>query len=160
MELAIRQLLTKGEKDGDYGLLVDAFEKLKRGRKDGSDHTDPFSSDLFVICAQVALKLNESEIASNCMKLYFQKAPPSNEFLCHAYLCQAQLSAPIDAKEKEKLKQCVGFVLKAINYAKVNPSFHFLVYNASVLYWSFVTVYESKRTTLDCTKFTCCGESS
>ena len=57
MENAIRQLLSKAETGDDCISLADAFEKLKRGRKDGSDQADPFSSDLFVICGQVALKV-------------------------------------------------------------------------------------------------------
>lgn len=57
MDHAIRQLLLKSERDFDGKSLDDAFEKLKRGRKDVSDQTEPFSSDLFVICAQTALKV-------------------------------------------------------------------------------------------------------
>ena len=33
-------------------------------------------------------------MAKECLKMYFMKPPPGNQFLCRAYLCQAQLLAP------------------------------------------------------------------
>ena len=34
------------------------------------------------------------DMAKECLKMYFMKPPPGNQFLCRAYLCQAQLLAP------------------------------------------------------------------
>ena len=34
----------------------------------------------------------------DCIKMFFLKTPPSNQFLCRAYLCQAQLNAPTSSK--------------------------------------------------------------
>ena len=34
----------------------------------------------------------------DCIKMFFHKTPPSNQFLCRAYLCQAQLNAPTSSK--------------------------------------------------------------
>ena len=138
MEQAIRNLLTRAERDHNENVLEEAFTKLKQARREGVNEVDPFSSDLYVVCAQVAIALHNHDTAACCVKLYFQKTPPNNEFLCQAYLCQAQLSAPCDASEIEQLEQCVAHVLKAINFAKSVPRYHYLVFNASVLYWSFV----------------------
>ena len=33
------------------------------------------------------------------IKMFFHKTPPSNQFLCRAYLCQAQLNAPTSSKK-------------------------------------------------------------
>lgn len=37
-------------------------------------------------------------MAEECIKMFFMKTPPSNQFLCRAYLCQAQLNAPVSSK--------------------------------------------------------------
>ena len=39
----------------------------------------------------------ESSMARECLQMYFMRTPPTNQFLCRAYLCQAQLMAPTDA---------------------------------------------------------------
>ncbi|XP_066929818.1 cilia- and flagella-associated protein 46-like [Clytia hemisphaerica] len=138
MDSTIRSLLGKAEQEYKSQYLNEAFGKLKGARTNTNDQTDPFHSDLYVICAEVALKLQEDGIVQSCMKLFFQKIPPTNQFLCRAYLCQAQLYAPKSAEEKDKLQICIGYLMKAINFAKSNARYHFLVYNASVLYWAFV----------------------
>ena len=38
------------------------------------------------------------DVMDDCVKMFFQKTPPSNQFLCRAYLCQAQLNAPTSSK--------------------------------------------------------------
>lgn len=137
MDAAVRHMLIQAENEQNDVLLREAFEKLRRGRKITGDHTDPFSSDLYVVCAEVSIKLGNKEIVEECIKLYFQKTPPNNQFLCRAYLCQAQLHAPVSCFQQEKLVSSTGSLLKAIAFAKTNTRYHFLVYNASVLYWAF-----------------------
>ena len=56
-------------------------------------------------CVAMTLKiiyfqLKKIDVIENCIKLYFQKTPPSNQFLCRAYLCQAQLNAPTSCNEQ------------------------------------------------------------
>ena len=57
MDTAVRQMLSKAENEEQKDYLLEAFEKLKRGRKVASNQIDPFSSDLYVICGEVALKV-------------------------------------------------------------------------------------------------------
>lgn len=58
MDSAIRTLLAQAEQEVNKDCLQDAFSKLRCGRTTTSDQTDPFHSDLYVICAEVALKVN------------------------------------------------------------------------------------------------------
>ena len=37
------------------------------------------------------------DMAKECLKMFFMKPPPHNQFLCRAYLCEAQLLAPPNA---------------------------------------------------------------
>ena len=55
--------------------------------------------------------------------MYFMKPPPSNQFLCRAYLVQAQLLAPT-ATIPEQLEKAVVYLVKAISFAKENPRYH------------------------------------
>ncbi len=50
---------------------------------------------------------------------------------------QAQLLAPTTADYPEQLEKAIIYLIKAINMSKENSRYHFLVYNASVLYWQF-----------------------
>ncbi|EDO49124.1 predicted protein, partial [Nematostella vectensis] len=93
--------------------------------------------DLFVLCAEAAYKLGKLDVMEDCIQMFFLKPVPSNQFLCRAYFCQAQLHAPSSSESPEQFDKSVEFLLKAINFAKKNPRYYFLVYNASVLYWQF-----------------------
>ena len=44
------------------------------------------------------MQYGESTMAKECLKMYFMRTPPTNQFLCRAYLCQAQLMAPASAE--------------------------------------------------------------
>lgn len=57
MDSAIRTLLAQAEQEGNKDSLRNAFLKLRYGRTSASDQTDPFHSDLYVICAEVALQV-------------------------------------------------------------------------------------------------------
>ena len=59
------------------------------------------------------------DMAKECLKMFFMKPPPANQFLCRAYLCQAQLLAPT-ATLPEQLEKAVVYLLKAISFAKEN----------------------------------------
>ncbi|PIK55742.1 putative tetratricopeptide repeat protein 40 isoform X6 [Apostichopus japonicus] len=142
MDNNIRQLLAAAAQQsvaGKGSFLDQAFTQLKTASssKANVDGSLPYGSDLYVICAEIALKRNEASMARDCLKMFFMKTPPPNQFLCRAYLCHAQLLAPRTADDKEQLEKAVSFILKAITFAKGNVRYHFLVYNASVLYWQF-----------------------
>ncbi|XP_064631435.1 cilia- and flagella-associated protein 46-like isoform X3 [Lineus longissimus] len=152
MDANIRSLLSSAQNSGAGGdeavqPLQQAYELLKSYAENRLvvDSPDAFSSDLYVLCAEVAFQIELPDIAKECLKMYFMKTPPSNQFLCRAYLCQAQLLAPANANNPEQLEKAVIYLVKAINFAKDNPRYHFLVYNASVLYWQFCRPFLKPR---------------
>lgn len=57
MDTTIRSLLGRAEQETSKHCLHEAYGKLKGGRTNTSDQTDPFHSDLYVICGEVALKV-------------------------------------------------------------------------------------------------------
>ncbi|KAK2163795.1 hypothetical protein LSH36_74g11000 [Paralvinella palmiformis] len=119
--------------------LKQAFHLMKNvaDKQLANDGPEPFGLDLFVICAEIALEHDQPDLVRSCLKLYFIRSPPANQFLCRAYLCQARLLAPSTADNVEQLEKAIVYLLKAINMGKDNQRYHFLVYNASVLYWNF-----------------------
>eukprot|EP00057_Strongylocentrotus_purpuratus_P019580 XP_011674054.1 PREDICTED: cilia- and flagella-associated protein 46-like [Strongylocentrotus purpuratus] len=142
MDSNIRQLLAATQQFGVQGkgsFLHQAYDLLKSAAesKPNPDGPLPFNQDLYVLCAELALKNDLPHITKECLKMFFMKTPPSNQFLCRAYLCHAQLLAPSSANDSAQLEKAVVYIQKAINFAKENPRYHFLVYNASVLYWQF-----------------------
>ncbi|XP_074608699.1 cilia- and flagella-associated protein 46-like [Acropora palmata] len=138
MDSNIRKLVHAASQDNDLSALTEAYEKLRKERQSSVDNKiDGVSADLFVLCAEAALKHGQFDIMEDSIKMFFLKTPPSNQFLCRAYLCQAQLNAPASSKNPEQLDRAVEYLLKAINFAKKNLRYYFLVYNASVLYWQF-----------------------
>ncbi|XP_071793797.1 cilia- and flagella-associated protein 46-like isoform X3 [Asterias amurensis] len=142
MDSNIRQLLAAAQQYGvesEGSFLHQAYDQLRVAAetKPTSDGPLPFGQDLYVLCAEIAFQYGLDEITKECLKMFFMKASPSNQFLCRAYLCQAQLLAPTSAEHNTQLEKAVVYLLKAINFAKENQRYHFLVYNASVLFWQF-----------------------
>ncbi|XP_076434592.1 cilia- and flagella-associated protein 46-like isoform X2 [Babylonia areolata] len=142
MDTSIRSLLSsaetyKGSEKNPY--LQQAYMQLRNvaESRPAVDAPDPFGQDLYVLCAETAYQYGHNEIARDCLKMFFMKQQPANQFLIRAYLCQAQLLAPQNANNPEQLDKAVVYMLKAISMAKKTPRYHFLVYNASVLYWQF-----------------------
>uniref|UniRef100_A0A665UFS7 Uncharacterized protein n=1 Tax=Echeneis naucrates TaxID=173247 RepID=A0A665UFS7_ECHNA len=78
------------------------------------------------------------ETLSSCLKMYFEGNPPANQFLCQAYLCQGQLKSPPAFGSVEDFEEAVMCFLKAIEISKNEPRYHFMVFNASVLYFQTV----------------------
>ncbi|CAC5380788.1 Cilia- and flagella-associated protein 46 [Mytilus coruscus] len=150
MDTSIRTLLAAAQKHSGpeknqplhqaYSLLRNVAES-----KPAIDAPESFGPDLYVICAETAFQNGLTEMARECLKMYFMKPPPGNQFLCRAYLCQAQLLAPKEANDPEQLEKAVVYLIKAINFAKNNPRYHFLVYNASVIYWQFCRPFLKPR---------------
>ncbi|XP_048585353.1 cilia- and flagella-associated protein 46 isoform X2 [Nematostella vectensis] len=137
MDNNIRNLIYTSSEDNKDNNLSEAYSKLKKERQAVGDTADTVSPDLFVLCAEAAYKLGKLDVMEDCIQMFFLKPVPSNQFLCRAYFCQAQLHAPSSSESPEHFDKSVEFLLKAINFAKKNPRYYFLVYNASVLYWQF-----------------------
>ncbi|CAD5115467.1 DgyrCDS4439 [Dimorphilus gyrociliatus] len=141
MDVRIRTLLTASKNASGLkgeGFLREAFDILiTAGNKPVTEGTQPFGIDLFVVCAEEAISHNRPDIAKECIKLFKSKSPPSNQFLGRAYLVEAQLVAPTNANQLAELEEAIGFILKAINMARDKEKYHFLIYNASLVYWSF-----------------------
>ncbi|XP_039626525.1 cilia- and flagella-associated protein 46 [Polypterus senegalus] len=137
MDFNIRQQLTFAEKNKDTGALRTAYNLIKAGaeERDAADATGRFSTDLFVICAEQAFQLGVTEISKDCLEMYFKEKCPANQFLGRAYLCQAQLNAPGSAENRDELETASAYFIKAIDFAKHHPRYHFLIFNTSVLYW-------------------------
>uniref|UniRef100_A0A8C9Y326 Uncharacterized protein n=1 Tax=Sander lucioperca TaxID=283035 RepID=A0A8C9Y326_SANLU len=92
----------------------------------------PFASHF--LCFQLGCL----EISTACLKMYFEGNPPANQFLCRAYLCQGQLKSPPATGSVEDFEEAVLYFLKAIEISKHEPRYHFIVFNASVLYFQSV----------------------
>ncbi|XP_075034359.1 cilia- and flagella-associated protein 46 [Mixophyes fleayi] len=124
----------------DADALLNAYKLIKAANRDGSEKDVPekFSSDLYILCAEQALQLGNPAVSKDCLQMYFKSQPPSNQFFGRAYLCKAQLHTPHTADNVDELEKSVAYYLKSIDFAKQNQRYHFLVYNASVLYWQMV----------------------
>ncbi|KAB0401506.1 hypothetical protein E2I00_002195 [Balaenoptera physalus] len=121
----------------DAAFLKRAYQLIKSANlgKSEFDPTESFSPDLFVLCAEQALKMGQPEVSEDCIRMYFKVKGPVTQFLGRAHLCRAQLCAPKSTENMEEFENCVTQYMKAINFAKGEPRYYFLVYNASVLYW-------------------------
>ncbi|XP_030012468.1 LOW QUALITY PROTEIN: cilia- and flagella-associated protein 46 [Sphaeramia orbicularis] len=137
MELDIRQYITTAKERQDCGALQSAFSLIKE-MTGTNRHAPRFSPEAYVLCAEAALQLGHLEISKACLKMYFEANPPANQFLGRAYLCQGQLKSPLATGSVEDFEEAVLYFLKAIEVSKHEPRYHFLVFNASVLYFQTV----------------------
>ncbi|KAM6182244.1 cilia- and flagella-associated protein 46 [Erethizon dorsatum] len=140
MDLVITQELARAESHEDADSLKRAYELIKSANlgKSEFDPSESFSPDLFVLCAEQALKMGQPEMSEDCIQMYFKVKGPVTQFLGRAHLCRAQLCAPQSSNNLEEFEHCVTQYMKAINFAKGEPRYYFLVFNASVLYWHMV----------------------
>ncbi|RXM35439.1 Cilia- and flagella-associated protein 46 [Acipenser ruthenus] len=124
----------------DVEALKNAYDLIKVGAKERVtvDTTASFSPDLYVLCAEQAFQLGSKETSKNCLQMYFKEKPPSNQFLGRAYVCQGQINAPVTAGNPEELDKAAVYFMKAIDFSKKHPRYHFITFNASVLYWTMV----------------------
>ncbi|XP_069609930.1 cilia- and flagella-associated protein 46 [Ranitomeya imitator] len=136
MDLIIRQLLSAAENRKDADALLKAYSLIKAANGDAStkDGPEKFSSDLYILCAERALQLGSPAVSKECLRMYFKSQPPPNQFLGRAFLCQAQLHRVKSPNDERDLEKSVAYYLKTIDFAKQQQRYHFLVYNASVLY--------------------------
>ncbi|KAB0347365.1 hypothetical protein FD754_012222 [Muntiacus muntjak] len=103
MDLVITQELARAESQQDADALKRAYHLIKSANlgKSEFDPTESFSPDLFVLCAEQALKMGQREVSEDCIQMYFKVKGPVTQFLGRAHLCRAQLCAP---KSTENLK--------------------------------------------------------
>ncbi|KAM4702837.1 cilia- and flagella-associated protein 46 [Rhinophrynus dorsalis] len=137
MDLIIRHHLSAAENHQDAQALLNAYKLMKADNTDRStaDVPENFSPDLYVLCAEQALQFGNPAVSKDCLQMYFKTKPPPNQFYGRAYLCKAQLYKPQSTKNVDELEKSVVYYLKAINFGKEQSRYHFLVFNASVLYW-------------------------
>ncbi|XP_054975087.1 cilia- and flagella-associated protein 46 [Sorex araneus] len=140
MDLVLMQELTRAENQNDVSALQRAYDLIKSSNmgKSELDPAESFSPDLLVLCAERALKMGQPELAEDCIRMYFKVKSPVTQFLGRAHLCRAQLSAPKSTENLEEFENCVTEYMKVVSFAKAEPRYYFLVYNASVLYWQMV----------------------
>ncbi|XP_029553951.1 cilia- and flagella-associated protein 46 isoform X2 [Salmo trutta] len=139
MDLHIRQYLTKARQQKDTDALNAAYDMIREGTpEETASDTRCFCPELYVMCAEQALQLGCADISRDCLMMYFEGKPPANQFLCRAYLCQGQLESPQSFGSVEEIEKAVIYFLKAIEISKIKPRYHFLVFNASVLYFQMV----------------------
>ncbi|XP_070834007.1 cilia- and flagella-associated protein 46 [Chaetodon trifascialis] len=139
MDLDIRHYLCKANEQQDSGALQSAYQLIKEMTAAvTSGRTPRIAQELCVLCAEEALQLGCLEISTACLKMYFEGNPPANQFLCRAYLCQGQLKSPSATGSVEEFEEAVLYFLKAIEISKLEPRYHFIVFNASVLYFQTV----------------------
>ncbi|XP_037693622.1 cilia- and flagella-associated protein 46-like [Choloepus didactylus] len=134
MDLAITEHLARAKSQRDAAALQKAYALSKSASLGKSEFhpSESFSPELFVLCAEEALKMGRPDVSEGCIQMYF------TQFLGHAHLCRARLCAPQSADNLEDFENRVTQYTKAINFAKGKPRYYFLVYNASVLYWQMV----------------------
>ncbi|XP_075389603.1 cilia- and flagella-associated protein 46 [Tenrec ecaudatus] len=140
MDLIITQQLAHADSQQDVASLWKAYELIKSANlgKSEFDPTESFSPDLFILCAEQALKMGQQDMSQDCIQMYFKVKGPVTQFLGRAHLCRAQLCAPKSPENLAEFDDCVTQYMKTINFAKGEPRYYFLVYNASVLYWQMV----------------------
>ncbi|XP_073934125.1 cilia- and flagella-associated protein 46 isoform X3 [Castor canadensis] len=123
MDLVVMQELIHAESHQDSDALQRAYQLIKSANL-GKSELDPwesFSPDLFVLCAEQALKMGQREVSEDCIQMYFKVKGPVTQFLGRAHLCRAQLCAPQSEDNLEEFENCVTQYMKAINFAKGEP---------------------------------------
>lgn len=99
---------------------------------------ESLSPDLFVICAESAITINlvrNYDLIEEALTFYLALKPKENQFLARSYLCHAHLHKPASTRDTDKLAKCSSYILKTIDFGKQNSRYHFLVVNASILFW-------------------------
>ncbi|XP_023695682.2 cilia- and flagella-associated protein 46 isoform X2 [Paramormyrops kingsleyae] len=139
VDIEIRQCLTKAETLRDTDALKAAYTLIKDVTK-GKSAADARSlcPELYVVCAEQAIQLGCPEVGKDCLMMYFESGPAANQFLSRAYLCQGQLTSPVTFGSVVDVEKAMLYFLKAIEISKEQPRYHFLVFNASVLYFQMI----------------------
>ncbi|XP_048465131.1 cilia- and flagella-associated protein 46 [Rhincodon typus] len=126
--------------NADFSILKKAYGLIKVATEERPTlaGVQTVSPDLYVLCAELALQFEQRDISQDCLDMYFKGTLPHNQFLGRAYLCQAELYAPKSSAHVSELNKAIWCILTTVSFAKEEARYHFLVYNASVLYWRIV----------------------
>ncbi|XP_029465840.1 cilia- and flagella-associated protein 46 isoform X2 [Rhinatrema bivittatum] len=135
MDLVIKQHLAAAQNNQDTQALQNAYDIMKTGSRISLDMFESFSSNLYIICAEQALQLGNIAMSKDCVEMYFKGKPISNQFIGRAYLCQSQFYIPQSVDDVKTFEKSLVYLLKAIAFAKPQPRYYFLIYNASILHW-------------------------
>ncbi|XP_048407549.2 cilia- and flagella-associated protein 46 [Stegostoma tigrinum] len=141
MDTTIAHLLAEAAVCGsDFSTLKNAYGLIKVATEERPTlaGVQTVSPDLYVLCAELALQFEQRDISQDCLDMYFKGTLPHNQFLGRAYLCQAELYAPKSSAHVSELNKAIRCILTTVSFAKEEARYHFLVYNASVLYWRIV----------------------
>ncbi|XP_066535415.1 cilia- and flagella-associated protein 46 isoform X2 [Hoplias malabaricus] len=141
MDLQIHQYLIQAQDKNDPVALNKAYAMIKGVSGNVVSNSKSFLPEIYVLCAEQALRLDCKKITEDCLRMYHESNPPPNQFLCRAYFCQAQLNSPSTVTSVEDMDKAVMYYLKAIEISKDSSRYHFLVYNASLLYFQTVRVF-------------------
>lgn len=123
MEARVRNTL--GEIDNAKSLT----ELFSATIKNTDRALDELSPPAFVLFAETALQFELDDIAAECLRLFFQKNPPEDQFFCRSLFCRAVLES--QARDQRKLKghefvaqtvKAVGYILNALD--KITASVH------------------------------------
>ena len=96
------------------------------------------SPDLFVITAETAIEIDVNKyqnVVEEALAFYSTLKAPDNQFLARSYMCYAHLFKPRSSRDIDRLEQCSTHIVKAIEFGKSSPRYHFIVVNSSILYW-------------------------
>ncbi|XP_065152021.1 cilia- and flagella-associated protein 46 [Paramisgurnus dabryanus] len=140
MDLRIRKYLSKAQTNKDLVSLKKAYDLIRVSDLTVSD-CGYNHYEFCLLCAEQSLQLGCRNIAQDCIMMFMNGKPPANQLLGRAYLCQAQLVSQHNTTKVKDLDKAVMWYLKAIEFAKVKPRYHFLVYNASQLYLQTVRLF-------------------
>eukprot|EP00002_Diphylleia_rotans_P029704 TRINITY_DN6063_c0_g1_i1.p1 TRINITY_DN6063_c0_g1~~TRINITY_DN6063_c0_g1_i1.p1 ORF type:complete len:2440 (+),score=492.40 TRINITY_DN6063_c0_g1_i1:241-7560(+) len=138
----VRALLHSAAAEKDEQTVHEAYNLLTQANQRSSERdSQGFTSfDLYVICAEVAIQCDLLELASSCLTLFYSSNPSTNQYLCRAYYCRAQIEGKSveNLKGPEAIQQCLyalSFVMQGLTLVQNDPKYQFLVYNGSVVYW-------------------------
>ncbi|KAK9813259.1 hypothetical protein WJX72_011566 [[Myrmecia] bisecta] len=142
--------LATATKTKDAGLVRTAYEGIQHLEATAVGQSGP-TLDLYVLCAEAALKVDELDVADACLQTYFAEAcryteglevvQARNQYLCRAQLAQGCLySSRTKALKGQALVDgtlaAVAYLLQGLDTAKSLDRYTFLAYNASVHYWN------------------------
>ncbi|XP_028845791.1 cilia- and flagella-associated protein 46 isoform X2 [Denticeps clupeoides] len=137
MDIRVRRNLAKARDRRDTEALKAAFHILKDAGNTKPDSTC-FGVELYVLCAEQAVELGCAEIAEDCLKMFFDGKPPVSQYLCRAHLCSGRLNQPQNVQSEEDVEKAMACFMKVIEISKQEQRYHYLVFNASVLYFQSV----------------------
>jgi hypothetical protein len=100
METRIRARLThinanlRNPEENGGARLQEVFDEVECVDPNSEDR---LSAALFVLLAETAVRVNNSTIATECLRLYYSVHPPKDQFQIRALCCRAQLEAKLAA---------------------------------------------------------------